>query len=407
MTFTSPTAGTVTGHASVTVSIGGIDVSRETDDVAPNSDDAVKVFVAGSILWRKVDNALELQGGATFEVCKTNDYILPDGGIDPTLLDPPECFDVVDNGPKDGNALDGVFLVSGLSLGRYTVQETIAPDGFVADPDTVTVDLIPGDTEASIDDAFVNSREVLKITGFGYTNEAAGTPTSGVVTGTTTFTVDLHNYGTADANLTNSSLVVTTDAATGTVVCDGSPDANTLDLEGETVSAGGSAGPFTLACDYTDLDDGDTITATLVVKSTTNNTEREASGSPATITLTIEAGSGEAAPRAPIATARGGPGSTSRGLRHARHVSRCAPCWLSGGIGERQSVNSTTHPCTNARNLGASRRPVPMSPLDPVLSGRQTSRSERRRGPPSLGSDVGRLDESPLHARPRPVPDAR
>ncbi len=183
------------------MSIGGIDVSRETDDVAPNSDDAVKVFVAGSILWRKVDNALELQGGATFEVCKTNDYILPDGGIDPTLLDPPECFDVVDNGPKDGNALDGVFLVSGLSLGRYTVQETIAPDGFVADPDTVTVDLIPGDTEASIDDAFVNSREVLKITGFGH-ERGCRHAYLGRRHRHDDLTVDLHNYGTADANLT-------------------------------------------------------------------------------------------------------------------------------------------------------------------------------------------------------------
>ena len=69
----------------------------------------------------------------------------------------------------------------------------------------------------------MNTREVLKITGFGYTNSATGTPTSGVVSGTTVFTVNLHNYGTAPAALTNSSLIVSAgNKTTGTLTCNGS-----------------------------------------------------------------------------------------------------------------------------------------------------------------------------------------
>src|SRR2546422_874441 len=53
VTFTSLTAGTVTGHASADVNIGRVVLPRETDGIAPNSGDAVKVFVAGSLSWTK------------------------------------------------------------------------------------------------------------------------------------------------------------------------------------------------------------------------------------------------------------------------------------------------------------------------------------------------------------------
>src|SRR5262249_5134549 len=50
ITFTSPTAGKVTGHASSTLSVGGsAPFTVETDGVAPNSDDAVKTFVDANI----------------------------------------------------------------------------------------------------------------------------------------------------------------------------------------------------------------------------------------------------------------------------------------------------------------------------------------------------------------------
>ena len=142
VTFTSPSAGTVTGHATVVFSVDGVELSRETDDVAPNSDDAVKVFVAGSIRWTK-QYAQALQAGATFQVCRTNDYILPFGPMGPALANP-VCFSVTDNDVKDRDTDDGEFLVSGLALGRYTVKETAAPPGFELDPKTETVDLTPG-----------------------------------------------------------------------------------------------------------------------------------------------------------------------------------------------------------------------------------------------------------------------
>src|SRR6185503_5983650 len=50
ITFTSPTAGTVTGHAAATIDFGGgTTVHVETDGVAPNSGNAVKTFVDANI----------------------------------------------------------------------------------------------------------------------------------------------------------------------------------------------------------------------------------------------------------------------------------------------------------------------------------------------------------------------
>jgi hypothetical protein len=288
VTFTSPTAGTVTGHAYVTFPVGGVSLSRDTDGVAPNSGEAVKHFIAGSIAWSKVDNANELQGGATFRVCQTHTYDLEtDFLVD---LDPDVCVDIEDNVSPDADADDGEFLYGGLSLGRYTVKEIVAPPGFVADPDTEIVVLAPGDTEQTIGESFVNSRPILKISGFGYTNEATGTPTSGVVSGTATYTVNLHNYGTASALLTNSSLVASvTGAGSGTLTCDGTgTDGLNFAITG-SIAAGGNGGPYVLTCTYSGMDDGAVITADLVVNYTTNGLTREASGSPAKITFTVQA----------------------------------------------------------------------------------------------------------------------
>ena len=239
VTFTSATAGTVTGNASVTFSVGGVSLTRDTDSTTAaipcggglsSCGPAVKHFVAGSISWRKVDNANALQGGATFQVCKTDAFTLPFGPfVDP---DPDQCFDVADNGTNDADKADGKFFVMGRS-GAYTVKETVAPLGFEKDPDTVIVHLVPagyidmtpgvviGHPDAVITEAFVNSRPIIKITGFGYTNAATGTPTAGVLNGTTTFSADLHNYGTATATLVTSGLVASIQSGTGTLTCNG------------------------------------------------------------------------------------------------------------------------------------------------------------------------------------------
>ena len=302
ITFTSPTAGFVTGHAAVSFTLDDVELVRETDGTAPNSDDAVKEFVAGSIRWAKVDNAGELQGGATFDLCLTHSYNLEaDLDADPpedplVVLAEPDCDSVADNvGALDENdeptyvGLDedpdpGEFLVSGLPLGRYSVTETAAPAGFELDPDVKTADLVPGDADADLSgDPFINSRPVLKITGFGYTNEPDGDQPHGILAGTTTYTVTLHNYGTAAAELTDSSLVVSDNAD-----CDGDEGGNTLDLSGATIAVDADSDTYTLTCTY-DAPDPAAITATLNVKYTTNGLERTASGSPATIIFTVAA----------------------------------------------------------------------------------------------------------------------
>jgi hypothetical protein len=289
--FTSATPGTITGHAKVTIpsSVFGTtaDVVRETDGTGQNSGDATKVFLAGSISWTKVDNAGALLGGATFQLCQTA-VDLP--GTPDTFIPlvPEVCKDVVDNGPAsatafaDSDPADGKFLVSGLSLGQYTVQETVAPDGFVKDPNIVPVELNSTTQNVSIEQPFVNTRPIVKITGFGYTNSPIGTPTHGVTKGTVVYTVNLHNYGDGDADLTGSSLVVTAPPSANLVCSD-----TTLAITG-TIAAGANGGPYTKTCTY-DASDGDVITATLNVRTVTNNVTREASGSPATITFTVQA----------------------------------------------------------------------------------------------------------------------
>jgi hypothetical protein len=277
VTFSSPTAGTVTGHASVTFDIGGVTLTRETDGIAPNSGDAIKHFAAGSVRWTKVDNAGDPLAGATFELCRTYDFDFVINKISTTPLDSPVCVTVEDNGSTDADPADGHFLVTNLPLGEYTVRETQAPPGFVLDPLPQTVDLIPGHINEAVANAFVNSRPVLKITGFGYTNQPDGPSPHGVFKGTTTYTVMLHNFGTAAAVLTSSSLVVSDNAT-----CTGG---NTLVIVG-TVSAGFDSVPISLTCTY-DTPNPTAITATLTVKYTTNGLERTASGSPAEITFTV------------------------------------------------------------------------------------------------------------------------
>jgi hypothetical protein len=186
-------------------------------------------------------------------------------------------------------------MVSGLQLGRYTVKEFTAPAGYEPDPRTEIVELTPNDpgppfvnnTDKTIEQAFVNSRPILKITGFGYTNEATNPASQpdGILKGSTTYTVNLHNYGTAAATLDASSLEVSSNATcvpsnskalTGTLAAEDGASTDNDNLS------------FTLTCAY-DHPSPAAITATLTVKYTTNGLTRTASGSPATITFTVAA----------------------------------------------------------------------------------------------------------------------
>jgi hypothetical protein len=312
VTFTSQTAGTVTGNSSVTLSVGGVSLTRDTDPATtaiPCGDGlvqgttcgpAVKNFVAGSISWTKVDNANpgRALGGATFALCRTATYNFSPPGFTSIT---PDCSigPVVDNTGqagytgKDSNPVAGQFQVIGLQLGRYTVLETVAPPGYVLDPNTRTAELSPNDpgpppvnhTDQMIAIAFVDSRPILKITGLSYTNAPSANldQPDGINVGDTTFTVNLHNYGTADAVLTNSSLVVSNASPNTGLTCD---NGGSLPIS-QTIAPGASNSPaITLSCHY-DHPNGKTITGTLVVKYTTNGVERTASGSPATISFTV------------------------------------------------------------------------------------------------------------------------
>ena len=292
VTFTSNTAGTVTGHATVTFTVGGLSLTRATDGTHGSTGDATKVFVAGSLAWFKNDNAGARQGGATFEVCRTHNLNTGTGQFDD--ITPDVCVTVADDvdgivGPGlDRDPDPGEFLLVNLRLGRYTVDETIAPPGFEPDPDVVTVELTLAAPNLVISEAFVNNRPILKITGFGYTNAATGSPTSGIVSGTTTYTVNLHNYGAVAATLSNSSLAVSVaGAGAGTLTCGGNPAPVNVPITG-SVPANGSSAPFTLTCNYANMADGAVITAVLNVRYTTNGLQRVASGSPATISFTIQ-----------------------------------------------------------------------------------------------------------------------
>jgi len=138
----------------------------------------------------------------------------------------------------------------------------------------------------------VNQRPILKISGFGYTNAPQGTPTAGVTSGVTTYTVNVHNYGGASADITHSSLVASvTGAGSGTFTCNGDAPAPALSkaISG-ALAAGANMTPVTLTCTYTGMATGAVITATLNLKYTLNNLERAASGSPATISFTVQGG---------------------------------------------------------------------------------------------------------------------
>jgi len=178
----------------------------------------------------------------------------------------------------------GQFKLTGLKLGHYTVQETAAPPGYAVDPSIKTADLTLAAPNASITIAFVDQRPIVKITAFGYTNVPTGTPTGGVVSGTTVYTIKVKNFGGTSTTLTHSSLVVSVaGAGTGTLTCTGG---NTLTITGSLAVSAELT--FTKTCTYANLADAAAISATLNVRYTTNTLERTASGSPALIRFTIQ-----------------------------------------------------------------------------------------------------------------------
>jgi hypothetical protein len=276
VSFTSNTPGTVTGSASATWTLNGVTLTRATDGTHGSTGNATKVFIAGSLAWFKNDNAGSRQGGATFQVCRTADRF---GNLISN-----ECQSVIDNLAPDTDTDNGEFKLVGLPLGHYTVKETTAPSGYVPDPSTKEADLTLANPNATISVVFVNQRPIVKVTAFGYTNEPTGTPTAGIVSGHTVFTVKAKNYGGTGASATLSgTLAATTDASSGTLSCVGG---NSTNITGTL--APGAELTFTLDCTYSNLNDGAKVTADLNTSYTTNGLARVASGSPAQVFFTVQ-----------------------------------------------------------------------------------------------------------------------
>ncbi len=250
-------------------------------------------FPLCSISWHKVDNKAQPLGGATFELCRTHSF------VNGQFVDiPDECRTVVDNVDGDIDAGDvdldgrpGEFEVGGLSLGRYTLRETVPPPGFGADPDTVTINFTGGSMHVDVGEAFVDERPILKLTEFGYTNTPTGTPTSGVVSGTTVYTVVLHNFGGATGVVSGSLTVTVSGQGGGTFACSGTGVSDcTLTFSGVSIAPGGEA-VFSLTIQYTDFADGAQVGASLLASYTTppdTTVVRVPSGVPATITFTVQ-----------------------------------------------------------------------------------------------------------------------
>lgn len=143
VTVNSNTAGQSTVNASATVNVGGLNVNVATNGYGAHNVSNVKTWVAGSLTWFKYDNASHLLGGATFEVCRTHDR------FDIDIAD--VCVTVKDNNAPDTDPTNGEFLLTGLVLGRYTIEETVPPVGFEGDAfiDTVELTLVnPNGTAA-------------------------------------------------------------------------------------------------------------------------------------------------------------------------------------------------------------------------------------------------------------------
>jgi len=236
------------------------------------------LVTCGSLSWTKFDNNSHLLGGATFQVCGPS-------------FNP--CATVTDNqitSPPDANSTLGAFKLANLVAGTYNVTEIVAPPGFAPDPSTKTATISSGNLDAVIAAAFIDPRPVVKLTQFGYTNTPSGTPTSGPVSGVTVYTVKIKNFGGAVTDLNGSLTITVAGAGSGTFSCTG---AGIVDCVLPIVSGSlgiGQETTFTLTLTYNNLADQAVVTAALdTVTYRTNGLARNVSGTPATITFTIQA----------------------------------------------------------------------------------------------------------------------
>src|SRR5262249_38808951 len=145
-----------TVNASATVSVSGVSIDVATDGYGAHDISNVKTWIDGSLTWIKHDNNGQLLGGATFQVCRTADRF-------GTAISPAECqtvvddVDNVDDTTGDWDGTPGEFKLGALPLGRYTIQETVAPTGFTLDPFIETIELTLANPDKAATHVWVNT----------------------------------------------------------------------------------------------------------------------------------------------------------------------------------------------------------------------------------------------------------
>ncbi len=238
-------------------------------------------------------------GGASFELCRVSNFNSESETFEPIT---PVCINVTDDSTEDQNANAGEIQVVGLVLGQYEITETTAPEGFALDDSVLGAEITLASPDATVSTAFVNERPIVKVTEFGYTNTPTGTPTQGVVSGSTTYTISLQNFGGADALSSVSLTVSATGLSSGTVVfvsSDGTSVSEpasgadcsagcTVTWSGISLSANSAnAATLTVTIEYDEVS-GDAIQADLdsTYTTTTDSFERASSGSSAMIVFT-------------------------------------------------------------------------------------------------------------------------
>lgn len=181
----------------------------------------------------------------------------------------------------------GQLLLNGLQLGNYTIQESIAPPGFALDSRIAVAVLTITSPNANITKtpfgAFVDQRSILKLIQFGYVNTPTGTPTAGVVSGVTTYTIQFTNYGGTSATLQANLTITVAGQGSGTFTC--TPAC--FDIFTATLAPGQTA-TFTATINYTSLANLAVVSASLTASYTTNGLTRVPSGTPAAISFTIQ-----------------------------------------------------------------------------------------------------------------------
>ena len=190
-TITANAAGDVNIAASSSFTVSGIDgtfvVATDaglTDN--PNTfsgPEVEKIYEDGTLRWLKHDQDGVLLPDAEFRVTRTHSWDSTNGFVDIADVSFNPVIDDTDgtDGPAgvglDQDGTGGEFQLdqleaglSGLAMGRYTIEETLAPEGYVLDPTVITVELTLADTDGGTFEnppIFVNELIAGRMTGGG------------------------------------------------------------------------------------------------------------------------------------------------------------------------------------------------------------------------------------------------